>query len=88
MKAVCYLQIEPEWAYWDKTKLYKIKVKRVTQKKPDSPLPGVVVKLNLDIPKEAFLPLAPEATIVIPLSHTEAVTVESEPIEVVPDGTG
>lgn len=83
MNSTCYLQIEPEWAYWDRERLIGANVKRVTKKKPTTPLSGcIVVKLNLDIADAAFLPLKPEATVTIPVTHTEAVAVTTEPVEV------
>lgn len=83
METTCYLQVEPQWAYWDSERLAGIKVRRVTAKKPESPLPGVVVvKLKLDIDDQAFMPLKPEVTVKIPVDRTEAIEVESEPLEV------
>ena len=83
MKTTCYIQVEPEWASWDRDKLYGIAAKRVTQKKPTSPIPGcVVVKLTLDIADAAFLPVQPQVEVMIPVDHTEAVQVVSEPVEV------
>lgn len=85
MQTVCYLQVEPTFYNSREPRLWGIAVKRVTQKRPDNPIPGsVVVKITLDIADEAFLPLKPEAVVVIPASHTEPVLVESEPIEVLP----
>ena len=88
MKTTCYLQVEPTFYRWgsgDPT-LREIRVKRVTQSRPRDPIPGsVIVKLTIDIADEAFLPLKPEATVVIPVTHTEPVLVESEPVEVLPE---
>jgi len=84
VKTTCYIQVEPVWAYRDKNRLNGANVKRVTRKRPDSPIPGsVVVKLSLDIADAAFMPLQPEATVSIAVEHTEAVHVQSEPLELV-----
>lgn len=83
MKTTCYIQVTPNWAYWDADRLDSIRVQRVTQKKPESPIPGcVVVKLSLDIDDAAFYPLRPEVEVKIPVDRTEAVQVETEPMEV------
>jgi hypothetical protein len=85
MKTTCFLQVEPEFYSWrsDEPKLRSVSVKRVTQKRPRDPISGcVVVRLKLDISDAAFLPLRPEVEVVIPVEHTEAVAVESEPLEV------
>jgi hypothetical protein len=83
MKTTCYLQVEPTFSNWDAERLRSITVKRVTQKYPRDPLPGVVVlKINLDIADAAFLPLKPAVDVSIPVEHTEAITVASDPIEI------
>lgn len=84
MKTTCYLQIEPIfWRGLAEDRVREIRVQRVTQKRPRDPIPGcLIVKLDLDVADAAFLPLRPEATIVIPVEHTEAVTVVTEPVEV------
>lgn len=87
MKTTCYLQIEPEFGdySYNRDKLQAIHVRRVTKKRPDNPIGGsVVLRLSLDIADAAFLPLTPEATVVVPVEHTEAVVVESEPVEILP----
>ena len=78
-----YVQIEPEWsAYTDKNGdlvLRTIKAKRMTQQRPNEPLGGsVMVKLTVEVPDSAFMPLRPEAVIVVPESF-----VKENPIEVV-----
>lgn len=55
------------------------KVERITQTKPDKPIAGTVtVKLTIRVPIAAFLPLSPEAVVVVPESMIEA-----NPVEVV-----
>jgi hypothetical protein len=81
--ATFYAQVEPEWSSWTnydgEKQLRGAKVVRVTQEKPKRPLPGVVlVKLTIRVPSAAFLPLRPEAVVVIP----EEMTAASLPIEV------
>lgn len=88
MKATCYLQVEPwfrrAWRNGEYSDVVnRISVQRVTQRRPESPIPGcVVVKLELDIADAAFEPLRPEVAVVIPVEHTQAVRVETEPLEV------
>lgn len=56
-------------------------VARVTTKRPDPPLPGVVVvKVILLIPRVAFEPLTPEAVIEVPLDLVQR-PVEIEAVE-------
>lgn len=80
--ATMYAQIEPVWNYWnDQTKPpVGAKVRRLTQKKPDEPLGGcITVKLNIELPAQAFMPLEPEATIVVPAEFiTQPITVTAE----------
>jgi hypothetical protein len=65
--ATAYLQIEGRppgntYDYGDKAA-----VRGVTNTAPDAVKPGcIVVKVKLRIPKEAWLPFAPEATIDVP----------------------
>jgi hypothetical protein len=78
-----YLQVEPvfwKWGNTDDPSLSSIRAVRMTQKRPAKQKPGtVMVKLTLRIPDRAFLPLRPEATIVIPedLIAVESITVEA-----------
>lgn len=79
--ATFYAQVEPEWSRWTDWKgehsLTGAKVVNITQKKPSRPRGGtVLVKLTLRIPSAAFLPLRPEAIVVIPVDMTEATSVE------------
>lgn len=69
--ATFYVQIEPEWSRYpnengDKT-VSAIKAIAVTQKQPRSPRGGTLsMKLSVEVPDGAFMPLRPEAVIVIP----------------------
>jgi len=70
-KTTFYVQIEPTFGRynWDKDKLTGIKAKSVTQSRPTQAKGrsgSIVVKLTLDIPDAAFMPLAPEAVITVP----------------------
>lgn len=73
--ATAYLQVEPEWNYGSRDKASSVrgaKVVGVTQSRPGKPRAGVViVKVNLQVPAEVFLPLQPEATIVVPAGFAE-----------------
>lgn len=79
-----YAQVEPEfYTSYGGTKqhLRSIKVARITQKRPGRPVGGtVLVKLTLEIPDQAFLPLEPEAVIKVPASMVEInpIMVEAE----------
>lgn len=84
--AAVYLQIEPEWSDYyrrqgrldDPNALVGAKGVAITQKKPGKQRPGtVLVKLTVRIPVAAFLPLRPEAVLVIPDDMTT-----HEPLEV------
>jgi len=83
--ATAYLQIEPNYRayYSDRSKPESIdgaRVVAVTQKKSAKPRPNTVeVKVTFELPKGAFLPLAPEAIVVIPESLTQPhpITVEA-----------
>ena len=87
MKTTCYLQVAPTFFSWNADRLRSITVKRVTQRYPRDPLPGVVVvKLRMDIGDAAFLPLKPSVDVTIPVEHTEAITAVSEPIVVLDEG--
>jgi hypothetical protein len=78
-----YLQIEPRFWQWgnsDDPTVSSINAVRMTQKRPRSQKPGTaMVKLTIRIPDRAFLPLRPEAVVVIPedLVTIEAITVEA-----------
>lgn len=82
--ATFYAQVEPEWSSWsngagEKT-LRGAKVVGITQKKPSKQKGGtVLVKLTIRVPDGAFMPLRPEAIVVIPddMTVTEPVLVEA-----------
>ena len=81
--ATFYAQIEPEFSSYvsregDRAVL-GAKVVGLTQKRPERPRSGVVVtKLTVRIPKAAFLPLRPEAIVVIPEDMTAPYPIEVE----------
>lgn len=80
--ATFYVQLEPEWSgrrdpSTGERKLRGVKATRITQGRPERPMPGtVVIKLTTRIPDAAFLPLRPEAVIEIPTDLTVANPVE------------
>ena len=79
--ATLYLQVEPVWNY-SNTNLIGAKAVRLSQNKPGRPIGGTVtVKMTVHVPRGAFLPLQPEAVIVIPENMTEInpVHVEAQP---------
>lgn len=83
VRATFYAQVEPTWASsWSPTgqrRLAGATVRKVTQNPPENPGCAVVVRLVVELPERAFLPLAPEAVIVI---NEDAIAV---PVVVVPD---
>jgi hypothetical protein len=81
--ATVYLQLEPLWNEYN-GKLVGAKVVRHSQNKPARPVGGsVTVKMTVHAPRGAFLPLEPEAVVVIPANMTETnpVYVEAQPVE-------
>ncbi|ARC56010.1 hypothetical protein AS850_02845 [Frondihabitans sp. 762G35] len=76
VQATVYLQLEPVHNYLPRDNpqsLIGAKVVGLTQKKAAKPRGGTVeVKLTIQVPKGAFLPLRPEAVIVIPQELTQA----------------
>jgi hypothetical protein len=82
--ATFYVQIEPVWSNWRKDKhgdkaLESIKAIAITQQRPKSQRPGTVLtKLTVRVPEGAFLPLRPEAVVVVP----EDMIAAALPIEV------
>lgn len=88
VRATVYLQVQPEYSWQAKQHrqfdhpgaIQGAKVVGSTQGKSQKPKPGTVeVKVTIEIPKGAFLPLRPEATVVVPESLTapHPVTVEA-----------
>ncbi len=89
VRATVYLQVQPEYSWQAKqyrqfdtpSAIQGAKVVGSTQGKSQKPKPGTVeVKVTIEIPKGAFLPLHPEAIVVIPESLTapHSVTVKAE----------
>lgn len=81
--AITYLQVEPDWGYYVKKDspgdVRGARIVRATQKRPDKPIAGtVLVKVTIRVPKAAFLPLRPEAIVVIPEDMTVATPIEVE----------
>lgn len=69
--ATFYVQLEPRWGsvHWQTKErpLQEVKAVAITQTRPAKPRAGtVMIKLTVRIPDGAFLPLRPEAIVVIP----------------------
>lgn len=81
--ATFYVQLRPEWSrYWEDAAGNRVlsgaALANATIKRPLKQQPGtVLLKLTVRVPSGAFLPLSPEAVVVIP----EGMTVV-EPVEV------
>lgn len=83
--ATFYVQLEPSGWYGfnrdtGEPRLSGIKAVRMTQSKPERQIPGtVLVKLTVRAPEAAFLPLRPEAIVVIPedMTRTEPIQIEA-----------
>lgn len=80
--AEVFLQLEADtWTLRDEETVRKIRVVGYTQKRPTRPKPGsVVVKLEIEVPDGAFLPLRPAAKVVVPESMTVTAPVEVEAV--------
>lgn len=81
--ATFYAQVEPEWSPWtnydSEHTLKGAKVVTITQKRPARQRGGtVLLKLTVRVPAGAFLPLRPEAVVVIPDDMTVTAPVEVE----------
>lgn len=82
LRTTFFLQLEPIWqrGYSD-PKPTGFRVSSITKSRPNKPRGGTVtVKLTLAVPPAAFLPLRPEAEVVIPVDLIETnypVTVEA-----------
>lgn len=79
--AAFYIQVRPEFlrAFNGGQRLKAIKAVAMTQHRPARPQPGtVLVKLTLRIPDAAFMPLRPEAIVIVPENLTEAGAIEVE----------
>lgn len=94
VRATVYLQVKPEYRRWYAASqrdtadaIEGAKVVGSTQNKSQRPQPGTVeVKLTIEIPKGAFLPLRPEAIVVVPESLTQPHPVEVEAHDANEDG--
>lgn len=82
--ATFYAQVEPEWSHYasrltgEKT-VQGAKVVTITQGKPQKQRSGtVLVKLTIRVPEAAFLPLRPEAIVVIPEDMAAVAPLEVE----------
>lgn len=87
VKATVYLQVQPEYSWQAKqyrqfdtpNAIQGAKVVGSTQGKSQKPKPGTVeVKITIEVPKGAFLPLRPEAIVVIPEALTTPHPIEVE----------
>jgi hypothetical protein len=76
--ATFYAQVQPQFYYFrGEERVRSAKVVGLTQQRPANPRRGVVVtKLTIRIPEAAFLPLRPEAIVVIPEDMTAPYPVE------------
>lgn len=89
VKATVYLQVQPEYNRWVSASsrdtadaIRGAKVIGSTQNRSQSPKPGTVeVKITVELPKGAFLPLRPAAVVVIPESMTQPHPVEVEALD-------
>lgn len=83
--ATFYAQVEPVWSRWRTNGEHTVqgaKVVRLTQAKPAKQMGGtVLVKLTLRIPEAAFLPLRPEAVVVIPEDMAAVQPIEIEAVD-------
>lgn len=96
VKATVYLQVQPVYTYWAASRrefdtpdsIEGAKVVGSTQNRSQKPKQGTVeVKITVELPKGAFLPLRPEAIVVIPetLTTPHPVQVEAEDANEVTD---
>lgn len=86
VEAPAFLQVEPDFNHYAPADTPRsvggARVVAVTQSRPKQPRRGVlIVKVTLRIPKGAFLPLRPEAVVIVPEALTEAVPVEVEAVD-------
>lgn len=83
VRATVYLQVAPEvsryYASDDPNGIRGAKVVNSTQSRARKPQGGTVeVKITVELPKAAFLPLRPEAIVVVPESMTAPHPIEVE----------
>jgi hypothetical protein len=85
VRATFWAQVEPRWWFWNTTTdLRSVSVRKVTQRKPRSPVPGcVLVKLTVKLPEEAFVPRVMEGEVTVPPGSWEQVpaTVTAEDLD-------
>lgn len=85
--ATFYAQVEPEWSSYvtsrtGEREVVRAKVVSITQGRPRRQAPNTVLtKLTLRVPKAAFMPLRPEAIVVIPESMTSVAPIEVEAVD-------
>ena len=81
-EAEFYVQLEADLYGPDPGRVRDIKAVALTQKRPQRQRPGtVMVKLRVRVPDGAFLPLRPEAIVVIPEGMTVAEPVVVEAVD-------
>lgn len=83
VRATVYLQVQPEYATYlsesHPNYINGAKVINATQSRSKKPKGGTVeVKLTVEIPKAAFLPLRPEAIVIVPETMTAPHPIEVE----------
>lgn len=79
--ATFYIQLSPEFyrSYGDESRVRSIKAAALTQARPRKQQSGtVLVKLTVRVPDAAFLPLRPEAVVVVPEDMTAIGPIEVE----------
>ena len=85
VRATVYLQVQPEYSRYDRDTVDGVRGAKIvgyTQRRSQSPKPGTLeVKISVEIPKGAFLPLRPEAIVVIPERLTTPHPVEVEALD-------
>jgi len=89
--ATFYAQVEPRWySDWrmrDGKEPDGAAVLRISARAPRRPIGGTItVKLTIRIPAAAFMPLRPEAIVVVPESMTEANPIIVEALDPTGDG--
>lgn len=69
-----WIEIEPRYARWNSELLRGMAAVRMTHTRPPSNVeaPNVVVRLNLEIPDAAFIPLCPVIDVDVPADLVRA----------------
>src|SRR3954468_6297868 len=82
-RGTCYLRLTAEWEGYSlpghERRLTGFHVEAVTKNPPQAATPGVVVKLVLDVPDQAFLPLRPEAVVAVSMGELMVNVAVAEP---------